>query len=160
MNTIQEEATAFCLSSYFPICANAPPLSSLLHNTHSVPAFANLLRSPGIDAQPGRPVRHPNLSYRPARLHLLAESIPGLHKRLQKNLLISLYRRTMFAASRYAVGCMCGGGGGHAQWAFVFKSFDNKNSISPLQSILFPCFCSALLIFMYVFLLSIFKIIT
>jgi hypothetical protein len=29
-----------------------------------------------IDSQPGGPVRRPNLSYRPARLHRLAESIP------------------------------------------------------------------------------------
>jgi hypothetical protein len=47
------------------------------------PVFVNILRSPGIDSQPGRPVRQPYLSYLPARLHGLAESIPGLHKRLQ-----------------------------------------------------------------------------
>ncbi len=41
------------------------------------------LRSPGTDSQPGGPVRHPYLSHRPARLHRLAESIPGLLKRLQ-----------------------------------------------------------------------------
>ncbi len=29
-----------------------------------------------IDSQPGGPVRQPNLSYRPARLYLLVESIP------------------------------------------------------------------------------------
>ncbi len=40
------------------------------------PVFVNLLRSPGIDSQPGWPVRQPYLSYRPARLHRLAESIP------------------------------------------------------------------------------------
>ncbi len=34
--------------------------------------FVNLLRSPGIDSKPGGPV-----------LHRLAESIPGLRKRLQ-----------------------------------------------------------------------------
>jgi hypothetical protein len=38
---------------------------------------------PGIDSQPGGPVRQPYLAYRPTRLHRLAESIPGLHKRLQ-----------------------------------------------------------------------------
>jgi hypothetical protein len=50
------------------------------------PVFVNLLRSPGIDSQPGRQVREPYLSYRSARLHRLAESIPqilGLLKRLQ-----------------------------------------------------------------------------
>ncbi len=40
------------------------------------PKFVNLLRSPGIDSQPGGPVRQPYLTYRPARLHRLAESIP------------------------------------------------------------------------------------
>ncbi len=45
--------------------------------------FVNLLRSPGIDSQPGRPIRKPYLTYRPARLHRLAESIPGLLTRLQ-----------------------------------------------------------------------------
>jgi hypothetical protein len=39
--------------------------------------------SPRIDSQPGRSVRQPYLSYRPARLRRLVESIPGLHKRLQ-----------------------------------------------------------------------------
>ena len=38
-------------------------------------------RSPGIDSQHGGPVRQPYLSYRSARLHRLAESIPGLLKR-------------------------------------------------------------------------------
>ncbi len=40
------------------------------------PVFVNVLRSPGIDSLPGSPVRQPILSYRPARLHRLAESIP------------------------------------------------------------------------------------
>jgi hypothetical protein len=38
--------------------------------------FVNLLWSPGIDPSPGGPVQQPYLSYRPARLHSLAESIP------------------------------------------------------------------------------------
>jgi hypothetical protein len=38
--------------------------------------FENLLRRPGIDSQPGRPVHEPYLTYRPARLQRLAESIP------------------------------------------------------------------------------------
>ena len=37
----------------------------------------------GIDSQPGGPVRQPYLLYRLVRLHRLAESIPGLLKRLQ-----------------------------------------------------------------------------
>ncbi len=43
------------------------------------PVLVNLLRSPGIDS---------NLSYRPARLHRLAESIPGLLERLQIRALV------------------------------------------------------------------------
>jgi hypothetical protein len=52
-----------------------------LRASHSVQAwraesvFVNLLRSPGIDSQHVGPVRQPYLSYRPARLHGLAESI-------------------------------------------------------------------------------------
>jgi hypothetical protein len=37
------------------------------------PVFVDLLRSPGIDSQPGGPVRKPYLSYWPARLHGLAK---------------------------------------------------------------------------------------
>ncbi len=46
-------------------------------------------KEPGIDSQPGRPVRQPYLLYRLAMLHRLvggidsSESIPGLLKRLQ-----------------------------------------------------------------------------
>jgi hypothetical protein len=47
------------------------------------PEFVNLLRSPGIDFQPGGPVRQPYLTYKPARLYSLAESIPGILKCLQ-----------------------------------------------------------------------------
>ncbi len=39
------------------------------------PIFVNLLRSPGIDSQPGGSVRQPYVLYLPARLHRLAESI-------------------------------------------------------------------------------------
>jgi hypothetical protein len=45
--------------------------------------FCKPLRSPGIDSQPGGLVRQPSLSDRLAKLHRLAESIPGLHQRLQ-----------------------------------------------------------------------------
>ncbi len=53
------------------------------------PEFVNLLRSTGIDSQPGGPVRQPYLTYRLARLQSLhggidsLESIPGLLKLLQ-----------------------------------------------------------------------------
>ncbi len=40
------------------------------------PVFADPLRRPGINFQPGGPVRHPYFSYRPVRLHRLAKSIP------------------------------------------------------------------------------------
>ncbi len=40
-------------------------------------------KEPGIDSQPGGPVRQPCLLYRLTRLHRLVESIPGLLKRLQ-----------------------------------------------------------------------------
>jgi hypothetical protein len=42
---------------------------------NSEPVFVDLLRSPGIDSQHGRPGRQPYLSYRPARLHRLAEPV-------------------------------------------------------------------------------------
>ncbi len=45
------------------------------------PIFVDLLRSPGIDFQPGGPVRQP---YLPARLYRLGGiDCTGLHKRLQ-----------------------------------------------------------------------------
>jgi hypothetical protein len=51
----------------------------------SEPVFVNFFGNPGIDSQPGEPVRvrQPYLTCRPARLHWRAESIPGLLKRLQ-----------------------------------------------------------------------------
>ncbi len=45
----------------------------LFKNSSSV--FVNLLRSPGIDSQSGGPVPQSYLSYRPARIQRLAESI-------------------------------------------------------------------------------------
>jgi hypothetical protein len=63
----------FCLFWKFRIiCMHATTGNLNCHN-----------QSPGIDSQPGVPVRKPNLLYRPGRLHRLAESIPGLLKRLQ-----------------------------------------------------------------------------
>jgi hypothetical protein len=41
------------------------------------------LKEPGIDSQSGGTVRQPYLLYRLAKLHRLAEWIPGLPKRLQ-----------------------------------------------------------------------------
>ncbi len=48
----------------------------LVHAYWTEPVFVILLRSPGIDCHPGGPVPQPYLSYRPARLHRPAESIP------------------------------------------------------------------------------------
>jgi hypothetical protein len=48
-----------------------------LQNSQSEPKFVNLLKSPGIDSQPGGPVRQPYLTSG-FRLHRLEESIPGL----------------------------------------------------------------------------------
>ncbi len=45
---------------------------------YTEPVFVNLLRSPWIDSQPGGPVRQPYLSYKPANLHRLEESILSL----------------------------------------------------------------------------------
>jgi hypothetical protein len=39
------------------------------------PVFVSLLRNPGSDSQPGGSVQQPYLSYQPARLHRLVESI-------------------------------------------------------------------------------------
>ncbi len=47
------------------------------------PEFVNLLRRPGIDLKPDGLVRQPYLTHRPAWPYRLAESIPGLLKRLQ-----------------------------------------------------------------------------
>ncbi len=68
--------------------------------TKSEPVFVNLLRSPGIDSQPGGPIRQPYLTYQPARLHRLAESIPGLLERLEirdtgSGSLVTLISRSM-----------------------------------------------------------------
>jgi hypothetical protein len=42
-----------------------------------------LLRIPGLDSQPGGPAQQPYFDVLAHRLHRLAESIPGLFKRLQ-----------------------------------------------------------------------------
>ncbi len=51
--------------------------SKLLYQgeTTTEPVFVNLLRSPGIDSQPGGPVWQPYLSYQPNTLHRLVVSI-------------------------------------------------------------------------------------
>ncbi len=51
-------------------------LSFFFFSQHAEPVFVDPSRSPEIDSQPGGPVRQPYFSYRPARLHGLAKSIP------------------------------------------------------------------------------------
>ncbi len=62
---------------------NPSPNSTELTIICPEPEFANLLKSPWIDSEPGGPVRQPYLTYRPARLNRMAESIPGLLKNLK-----------------------------------------------------------------------------
>ncbi len=71
-----------------PLISPPPPQRK---NPFLEPVFVNLLRSPGIDSQSSGPERQPYWSYRPARLHRRAESIPGLLERLQIRAPVSLY---------------------------------------------------------------------
>jgi hypothetical protein len=52
------------------------PPSEIHFYDRSEPVFADLLWGPGIDFQPGGPVRQPYVSYRHVRQHRLAKSIP------------------------------------------------------------------------------------
>jgi hypothetical protein len=72
---------------YEPRCGRGVPGSKPMSTE---PEFVNIVRSLGTDSQPGGPVRQPYFTYRPARLHRLAESIPRLLKRLQKRSLVHL----------------------------------------------------------------------
>jgi hypothetical protein len=63
------------------------------HTILSEPEFLNLLRSPGIDSQPGGPVRQPLFNVPAARLQKLAESIPRLLKRVQIRALLRYSNR-------------------------------------------------------------------
>jgi hypothetical protein len=65
-------------------------MQALRRRRSQSPHFVNLLRSPGIDSQPGGPVKKPYLTYRPARLLDSLESIPGLLRRLQIRALFKL----------------------------------------------------------------------
>jgi hypothetical protein len=80
----------FWIVAFFPIrcrariCARSR--SPEIDSKESIPGGPVRLRSPGIDSKEsnsGLPVRRIELSYRPARLHRLAESISGLLERLQ-----------------------------------------------------------------------------
>ncbi len=83
------EKSLSCWTKYFINISNSVSFDADILNRLQRPfsetelAFVNLTRSPGIDSQPGGPVRNPYLTYRPARLHRLAESIPGTLQRLQ-----------------------------------------------------------------------------
>jgi hypothetical protein len=72
----------YCINTYISI--GMPKIALFSHSwTFSMeergggaePVFVDHLRSPGIDSQPGGPVRQPYFSYRPAEPHKLAESI-------------------------------------------------------------------------------------
>ncbi len=56
--------------SYFLRFPNQIPLPGRSSSVFSPePEFANILKSPGIDSQPGGPVRQSYLTYRPALVH-------------------------------------------------------------------------------------------
>jgi hypothetical protein len=57
-------------------CRGIFPSFGWFRRQYTEPVFVDLLRGPGIDSQPGGPVRQPYFSYRSARLHRLAKSIP------------------------------------------------------------------------------------
>ncbi len=66
---------SFILFSFYPnhvITLSPPPKKKYPSELE----FVNLLLSLGIDSQPGGPVRQPDLTCRPTRLHRLAELIP------------------------------------------------------------------------------------
>ncbi len=71
-----------CLSSSHPALCSLLCFSTIFPSDQSPnfkatePEFVNLLRGSGKDFQPGGPVQQPYLTYRHARLHRLAESIP------------------------------------------------------------------------------------
>jgi hypothetical protein len=65
------------------------------------PVSVNLFRSPGIDSQPGGPIRQPYLSYWPARLHRLAESIP-------RNWFLGSLNVYKYGLSKGMCVCVCG----------------------------------------------------
>jgi hypothetical protein len=57
----------------------SPTRNKSRNEIEAEPEFVNLLWSPGIDFQPGGPVRQPYLTSRTARLHSF-ETVPGLLK--------------------------------------------------------------------------------
>jgi hypothetical protein len=65
--------------NFFSACRSVLVLENIAINLQIYRAtelvFVDLLRSPGNKSQHGGPVRHPYLSYRPARLHWQAESV-------------------------------------------------------------------------------------
>jgi hypothetical protein len=69
-------ARLICVRQGAPVAESLEHVRSTLLSFQPEPVFLYLLRSPGIDSQPGGPVRKPYLSYWPARLHGLAKSIP------------------------------------------------------------------------------------
>jgi hypothetical protein len=79
-----------CSNPLHEACSSFPLAAPVILKTglKAEPVFVNLLRSPGINSQPGGTVRQPYLSYRHAMLHRQvviesSESIPGLLKCLK-----------------------------------------------------------------------------
>ncbi len=81
---------------------------------HTEPLFVNLLRSSEIDSQPGWPLRQPYLSYRPARVHMLAESIPrnpflgsiNVYKYRLRHLRLAMHRQPTSIQALFACRCI------------------------------------------------------
>jgi hypothetical protein len=91
----------------------------LCQSLFSEPVFIDRVKSPGIDSKPGGPVRQPCLTYWPARLHRLAESIPRnrflgslnvykfglvLHARLGTAVGAGIFEQSMGARDRVGIG--------------------------------------------------------
>jgi hypothetical protein len=93
--------------------------------------FVDLLRSPRIDSQPGGPVRQPYLSYRPDRLHRLAESNPGLNKRLQIRALV--LRNDRYWLGVYMSSTEAESKEKHGVYKTLYAGVDYNLTLCPLQ---------------------------
>jgi hypothetical protein len=92
-NPMPESTLTLCHSQLYPPVRDFR-FSLCTAAEYIEPEFVNLLRIPGIDSQPGRRVGQPYLTHRPARLHMLAESIPW-------NRFLSSFKRLQIRALSY-----------------------------------------------------------
>jgi hypothetical protein len=113
------------------VSAVRPPI--VYNNTE--PVLVDLLRSPGIDFQPGGPVRQPYLSYRLARLHRLAESI--LRNRFLGS--INVYKYGL-CSKRIITGCRVRNLFSSEGWLTIVHSLctPTPTSYSPEVSVIWP----------------------